>query len=153
IHSPIIFCISALVLQSTMEEDTALIEPDSTTNHQGCFERLLNFFRGNKDDAIDASPVLFFKLFRFSTRREILLYFFAAILSALTGFMIPVHIYIGSRLTTIYVTENSPIGNDEFLWRVWYWGSLFLVSFFFAMIIEYAQFYLLAWASERTAQR
>ncbi|KAF8372475.1 hypothetical protein PRIPAC_78904 [Pristionchus pacificus] len=129
------------LLLRTIEENSVLIEPDSTESHQGCFQRLLDLFRGKDNTAETLKPAAFSQLFRFSTRGEFFLYGFVAFLSVLADLMVPIHIYIFSRLMTTYVDEKSPIGNDEFLWRACRFGTLLLASFFVAMIIENVQGY------------
>ncbi|GMS95522.1 hypothetical protein PENTCL1PPCAC_17697, partial [Pristionchus entomophagus] len=61
--------------------------------------------------------------------------------------------FVVGRITTIYVEEKSPIGNDIFLWSVWRWATLYCAGFCVGIAIEYIQHYLHMWATERMMQR
>ncbi|GMT16143.1 hypothetical protein PFISCL1PPCAC_15243, partial [Pristionchus fissidentatus] len=87
-------------------------------------------------------PVSFLQLFRFASPRVISVYFLASSLIFLLGFITPIHQWLGGRLATVYIDEKSPVGNEEFLWRVWSWASIYGGMFVFALVIEYIQNYL-----------
>ncbi|GMS92244.1 hypothetical protein PENTCL1PPCAC_14419, partial [Pristionchus entomophagus] len=91
--------------------------------------------------------------FRFASRGDICTYFIACFLTCLIGLIFPCYIYVISRVTTIYVDEKSPIGNDDFLWRVEKLASLYCLGFFLAFFLEFFQQYLLTRTSERIAQK
>ncbi|GMT22363.1 hypothetical protein PFISCL1PPCAC_13660, partial [Pristionchus fissidentatus] len=61
--------------------------------------------------------------------------------------------FVVGRITTIYVEEKSPVGNEAFLWSVWRWSALYGVGFLLAFIVEYTQHYLHMWSTERIMSR
>ncbi|KAF8372221.1 hypothetical protein PRIPAC_78650, partial [Pristionchus pacificus] len=138
-----------------MEGNTStslLLEQESTRNRPGLFRRLTKFFKSeNAED--DTEPVSFFQLFRFATSGQIATYLVACILSLVIGLVTPAYIYIISRLTTIYVNEKAPIGNEEFLWKVWKLASFYFIGFLLVITLEYIQYYMLTWTSERIVKK
>ncbi|GMT09331.1 hypothetical protein PFISCL1PPCAC_628, partial [Pristionchus fissidentatus] len=91
--------------------------------------------------------------FRFASRRDLLLYFIACFISFILGLITPLHIYVISRIRALYIEEKAPIGNDEFLWRVWKLASLYAIGFIVCLTIEFIQNFLLTLASERVTQK
>lgn len=106
------------------------------------------------------SYFFFYFQFRFATSGQIATYIVACTLSLLIGLVTPAYIYIISRLTTIYVNEKSvrslvyllifswnalklryfqPIGNEEFLWKVWKLASFYFMGFLLVITLEYIQ--------------
>ncbi|GMT23950.1 hypothetical protein PFISCL1PPCAC_15248, partial [Pristionchus fissidentatus] len=79
--------------------------------------------------------------FRFASRKDLLLYFIACFISFILGLITPLHIYVISRIRTIYIEEKAPIGNEEFLWRVWKLASLYAIGFIVCFTIEFMQGY------------
>ncbi|GMT09332.1 hypothetical protein PFISCL1PPCAC_629, partial [Pristionchus fissidentatus] len=79
--------------------------------------------------------------FRFASRRDLLLYFIACFISFILGLITPLHIYVISRIRALYIEEKAPIGNDEFLWRVWKLASLYAIGFIVCLTIEFIQGY------------
>ncbi|KAF8374588.1 hypothetical protein PRIPAC_81017, partial [Pristionchus pacificus] len=128
-----------------------LIDDERTrTNSNGCFKKIVELFNGEEDEDLkDIEPIPFLQLFRFASPRVIIIYLIASSLIFLLGFITPVHQWLGGRIATIYIEEKQPIGNDEFLFRVWKWASIYGGMFVIALIIEYIQNYLFTLASEQ----
>ncbi|GMS87986.1 hypothetical protein PENTCL1PPCAC_10161, partial [Pristionchus entomophagus] len=119
---------------------------------RGFFGRILDLFNGDDDEDLkDIEPVSFLQLFRFASPRVISIYFLASFLIFFLGFITPVHQWLGGRIATIYINEKEPVGNDEFLWTVWKWASIYGGMFIIALVVEYLQNYLFTWASEQIA--
>ncbi|GMS86002.1 hypothetical protein PENTCL1PPCAC_8177, partial [Pristionchus entomophagus] len=91
--------------------------------------------------------------FRFASGWDKAAYFAASLLSILLGLVTPLWIYVFSLVTTIYIEQRSPLGHRQFLYRVWNFASLYLIGFVASFILEFVQYFLLTWASERIAQR
>ncbi|GMR37750.1 hypothetical protein PMAYCL1PPCAC_07945, partial [Pristionchus mayeri] len=101
----------------------------------------------------NTEPVSFCELFRFASRGEIAVYALACALNFIVGLVIPAYIWVIGQITTIYVQEKSPVGNDEFLWRVWKLASFYCLGFFFVITLEFIQHYMLTWTSEKIAKK
>ncbi|GMS99350.1 hypothetical protein PENTCL1PPCAC_21525, partial [Pristionchus entomophagus] len=105
----------------------------------------------NNDHSADS--VTFCQLFRFASRRDKTAYSIASFISVLLGFVTPLWIYVFTCVTTIYIEEKEPIGNKNFLWKVCSFALLYGIGFIVSFILEFAQYFLLTWTSERIAQR
>ncbi|GMR47866.1 hypothetical protein PMAYCL1PPCAC_18061, partial [Pristionchus mayeri] len=142
---------------SSMERSPSsslLLEDERSRSRPAFFRRLLSFFDGDDDDDFDdVEPVSFAQLFRFASRKEFIVILIASFFSFIAGFITPIHMFVVGRITTIYVDEKSPIGNETFLWSVWRWSSLYGIGFCVGIVIEYTQHYLHMWATERMMRR
>ncbi|GMR61834.1 hypothetical protein PMAYCL1PPCAC_32040, partial [Pristionchus mayeri] len=134
---------------------TALLEDgESTRTRPGIWTRLIKFFDSEDSYEIDdTDPVPFFKLFRFASRAEVVSYSIACFINIIIGLVTPAYFYVISRLTKIYIEEKSPVGNDDFLWRVWRVASFYCIGFFLCITLEYIQHNILTWSSENIARR
>ncbi|GMS91576.1 hypothetical protein PENTCL1PPCAC_13751, partial [Pristionchus entomophagus] len=131
-----------------------LLEQEQQRRKPGIFRRIISIFDEDEDDDFDdVEPVSFLQLFRFASRKEISLIIIASLFSFIAGFITPIHMFVVGRITTIYVEEKSPVGNDTFLWSVWRWSALYGSGFFVGIVMEYIQHYLHMWATETMMQR
>ncbi|KAF8371164.1 hypothetical protein PRIPAC_77593, partial [Pristionchus pacificus] len=148
---------STIYLRLRMEENLStslLVNDDNSRNRRGFWRKVFEIINSEDDeDLTDTEPVSFFQLFRYASRRDICAYFFGSFVSMIIGLVTPAYFYVVSLLTTIYVNEKTPIGNDEFLWKVWTLASLYCVGWIICLALEFTQSYFLSLASERIAQK
>ncbi|GMR52733.1 hypothetical protein PMAYCL1PPCAC_22928, partial [Pristionchus mayeri] len=147
-----------IILLFRMEGNSStslLIENEnSSRNSQSCWTKFMKFFKNEPDeDEKEVEPVSFFELFRFASRRDIATYLLSSVFCFFIGLVTPAYIFVISQITTIYVDEKSPIGNEEFLWSVWRFASIYALLFLLCLILEFLQSYLLNRTSERIADK